>query len=61
MYAIRSYYVDGNVKKEKDGQFERNEYGLPASPDFPGYPKWWYQAIVKSTGEHFKVIGPTNH
>lgn len=54
-------YLDGNVKKEKDGQFERNEYGLPASPDFPGYPEWWYQAIVKSTGEHFKVIGPTNH
>lgn len=49
-------YMDGNVKKEKDGKFERNEYGMPASPDQPGYPEWWYKAVVKSTGDHFKVI-----
>lgn len=54
-------YIDGNVKKEKDGQFERNEYGMPASPDQPGYPDWWYEAIIKSTGDHFKVIGDTGH
>ncbi len=48
-------YMDGNVKKEKDGKFETNEYGLPAEPEHPGYPAWWYEAIVKSTGEHFKV------
>ncbi len=54
-------YIDGNVKKEKDGQFERNEYGMPASPDQPGYPDWWYEAIIKSTGDHFKVIGGAGH
>ena len=50
-------YIDGNIKKEKDGEFERTEYGLPAAPYQPGYPDWWYEAIVKSTGEHFKVLG----
>lgn len=54
-------YIDGNIKKEKDGKFELNEYGLPASPDQPGYPEWWYEAIVKSTGDHFKVIGSAGH
>ncbi|MDD4190673.1 MAG: C69 family dipeptidase [Mangrovibacterium sp.] len=48
-------YLDGNVKKEKDGQFERNDHGLPAAPEHPGYPEWWYRAIVNSTGDHFKV------
>ena len=50
-------YIDGNIKKEKDGEFERTEYGLPAAPYQPGYPDWWYEAIVKSTGDHFKVFG----
>lgn len=50
-------YIDGNVKKEKDGEFERNEYGMPAYPDMPGYPEWWYEAIIKATGDHFKVTG----
>lgn len=48
-------YIDGNVKKEKDGKFELNGYGLPASPDMPGYPQWWYDAIVKASGDRFKV------
>jgi len=50
-------YMDGNVKKEKDGKFALNEYGLPAAPEHPGYPEWWYEAIVKSTGDHFRVTG----
>ncbi len=54
-------YMDGNIKKEKDGQFERTEFGMPPSPIFAGYPEWWYEAIVKSTGDHFKVIDSTRH
>ncbi|WP_163707416.1 dipeptidase [Mangrovibacterium lignilyticum] len=54
-------YIDGNVKKDNDGKFVRNEYGLPAAPDQPGYPEWWYDAIVKSTGDHFKVNGEAGH
>lgn len=49
-------YVDGNIKREKDGKFEVTEFGLPPSPIFTGYPEWWYEAIIKSTGDHFKVI-----
>jgi dipeptidase len=49
-------YMDGNIKREKDGKFERTETGLPASPHFPGYPEWWYRVIADQTGDHFKVI-----
>jgi len=48
-------YKDGNVMKEKDGKFERNESGkLPAMPDQPGYPEWWYRNVAKQTGDHLK-------
>ena len=48
-------YIDGNVKKEADGQFKRNPYGLPASPDFPGYDEEYYRSIVRSAGERLEV------
>ncbi|MCL1821425.1 MAG: C69 family dipeptidase [Prolixibacteraceae bacterium] len=48
-------YIDGNVKKEENGQFLRNEYGQPASPNFPGYPEWWLRLIVKDTDDHLRV------
>ncbi|MDR2385258.1 MAG: C69 family dipeptidase [Tannerella sp.] len=48
-------YIDGNVKKEENGQFKRNPYGLPASPDFPGYDEEFYRQIVKSAGENLEV------
>ena len=54
-------YLDGNIKREKDGQFERTETGLPASPIFAGYPEWWYEVIAKATGDSKKVIGSTGH
>jgi hypothetical protein len=48
-------YIDGNVKKEENGSFQRNPYGLPASPDFPGYDETYYRSIVESAGERLKV------
>lgn len=54
-------YIDGNIKKEKDGKFERTEYGLPADPIQPEYPEWWYKIIVDRTGNHFKVLNPDTH
>ena len=54
-------YMDGNIKREKDGWFERTETGLAPYPIFAGYPEWWYKVIVDSTGDHFKVIGGTGH
>jgi len=48
-------YIDGNVKKEENGQFKRNPYGMPEYPDFPGYDEEFYRAIVNSAGERLKV------
>ncbi|OAV74963.1 Dipeptidase A [Bacteroidales bacterium Barb7] len=48
-------YIDGNVKKEQDGKFLRNAYGLPSSPDFPGYDEDFYLSIVRSAGDRLKV------
>jgi len=54
-------YMDGNIKREKDGQFERTETGMPPSPIFAGYPEWWYKAIATSTGDNKKMLGPAGH
>ncbi|MCF8391860.1 MAG: C69 family dipeptidase [Bacteroidales bacterium] len=50
-------YLDGNVKKEKDGVFLRNAYGNPANPDFPGYSEEWKSEVIKNTGDKLKVVG----
>jgi dipeptidase len=54
-------YIDGNIKKEKDGKFETNQYNVPVMPSQPGYPEWWLREIVKQHGEVIKQIGPTSH
>ena len=53
-------YLDGNVKKEKDGKFERNEYGTPASPNWPGYTQEYYDMLIKGPngGDRLKVVEP---
>ena len=48
-------YIDGVVKKEKDGAFMRNEYGLPISPLRPGYSNEFYKKIIDQTGDKYKV------
>lgn len=48
-------YLDGNIKKEKDGKFEVSPEGTPVYPDFPGYNDEYYRSIVNQKGEHFKV------
>jgi len=52
-------YMDGNVKKEKDGKFIYNGHGgnIPPNPDQPGYPDWWYEKIAEDKGDDLKVIG----
>lgn len=54
-------YIDGNIKKEENGKFLRNEYGEPAAPLHPGYPEWWYRAIINSTGDQFKIPEGASH
>lgn len=49
-------FMDGNMKKEENGAFKRNEYGMPAYPSFPGYvDERYYRSIVEDAGEHLKV------
>ncbi|MFW5819990.1 MAG: dipeptidase [Bacteroidota bacterium] len=50
-------YIDGNIKKETDGVFERNPYGYPASPDQPGYPDSWKQKVIEDTGDKLLLPG----
>ena len=51
-------YKDGNVMKEKDGKFERNEFGKePAQPLHPAYPDSYYRRIIEKNKEHFKAAG----
>lgn len=50
-------YKDGNIMREKNGQFERNESGkLPVSPLQPLYPDWWYRKIIENNKEHLKAV-----
>lgn len=48
-------YLDGNVKKEKDGELLRNPWGYPLSPSFPGYPDSWKQQVIQETGDKLKT------
>ncbi len=47
-------YIDGNVKREMDGNFLRNTWGFPVNPSQPGYREEWLRTIVKETGDKFK-------
>lgn len=54
-------YMDGNVKKEKDGQFEDNGNGrhIPAMPRiFRATTKAWQRAVAAGTGDRLKVVEP---
>ena len=52
-------YVDGNIKKEKDGKFENNGYqsNYSAFPMQPVYPDWFYKMIIDDTGDNVKDLG----
>jgi len=54
-------YIDGNVKKENNGQFSRNPWGYPVSPSQPGYSDEWLRTIINETGDKFKEPNQTKH
>jgi dipeptidase len=54
-------YIDGNIKKEKDGKFEDNGTGQAVMPNQPGYPEWWLKKIANDHGDVIKVQGPAGH
>ena len=41
-------YLDGRIKKEKDGKFERTADGYPVAPWSPGYNENYYRRVVES-------------
>ncbi len=49
-------YLDGNIKKERNGEFARTPDGIPESPIFGGYddPRY-FRAIVNDAGEKLRV------
>lgn len=51
-------YIDGNIKKEKDGKFEQTglRKGDAVFPNQPVYPASWYRMIVKDQGETIKDL-----
>ena len=49
-------YMDGIVRKEENGQFKKNEFGNPDSPNRPGYSKDFYRKVIKETGDKYKVV-----
>jgi dipeptidase len=49
-------YMDGNIKKEKDGKFEDNGTGQAVMPSQPGYQQWWLKEIVREHGDVIKAI-----
>lgn len=54
-------YIDGNIKKEKDGKFERNAYGYPVMPSQPGYSDSWKRAVIQETGDKLLVPAGASH
>ena len=53
-------YMDGNIKKEKGGRFldNGNDEHIPASPDQPRYPDWFYKAIIDDIGNNIQDLTP---
>lgn len=51
-------YLDGNIKKERDGKFARTETGMPESPVFGGYDERYYRSIANDPdgGERLKSL-----
>ncbi|MBD5213885.1 MAG: dipeptidase [Bacteroidales bacterium] len=50
-------YIDGNIKREKDGEFQRTETGMPVSPVYGGYDEKYFRSIVNDPdgGERLRV------
>lgn len=56
-------YIDGNIKKEKDGKFQETGYrkGDCVFPDQPAYPDEWYRMIIKDHGNVIKDLTPKDN
>ena len=48
-------YLDGNIKKERDGKFARTPEGMPEQPVFGGYNERYFRSIANDAGERLRV------
>ncbi|MBD5233735.1 MAG: dipeptidase [Bacteroidales bacterium] len=48
-------YLDGNIKKERDGAFERTPEGMPVQPVFGGYNERYFRSIVEDAGDRLRI------
>jgi hypothetical protein len=51
----------GNIKKEKNGKFERNPWGNPVMPFQPGYSDAWKKSVILETGDKLLVPAGSEH
>jgi dipeptidase len=54
-------YIDGNIKKEKDGKFEKNRWDYPVMPLQPGYSDAWKRSVIQDTGSKLLVPAGGGH
>jgi len=54
-------YIDGNIKKEENGEFLRSKDGYPLSPNQPGYSEQWKDIVVKDAGKNLKAPQEDSH
>lgn len=54
-------YMDGNIKKEKDGKFLRTSTGYPEFPLQPGYSDSWKKSVIQDTGTKLLVPAGAGH
>jgi dipeptidase len=54
-------YIDGNIKKEKDGKFATARYGYPEMPLQPGYSDKWKKSVIQDTGSKLLVPAGVGH
>lgn len=54
-------YIDGNIKKEKDGKFLRTRYGYPEMPLQPGYNDAWKKSVIQDTGNKLLIPAESGH
>lgn len=54
-------YIDGNIKKEKDGKFMTVTKGIPVMPSQPGYNDAWKKSVIRDTGNKLLVPAGGGH
>ena len=50
-------YTDGNIKRERNGKFIDNGWGVPEDIQTPGYSDKFYRDIIKETGDKYEMKG----